>query len=62
MKITPHFTFEEMTTTDHKEYKSSVELLAKENTDKLTALCWHLEALRAIVQSPLVITSGVRPK
>lgn len=61
-KITPHFSFQEITTTDHSEYKKDIENLAKENFEKMQALCWHLEALRAIVQSPLVITSGVRTK
>ena len=61
-KITPHFSFQELTTTDHSEYKKDIEHLAKENFEKMQALCWHLEALRAIVQSPLVVTSGVRTK
>lgn len=61
-KITPHFTFEEMTTTDHSEFKESVELLGKQKLEELTALCWHLEAIRAIIGSPLTITSAVRSK
>ena len=58
--ITPHFTFAELTKTSYLEYRSSVELLAKENLEKLDQLAWHLEALRAIIGSPLVITSAVR--
>ena len=58
--ITPHFSFEELTKTTYVEYKSSVERVAKENLDKLHELAWHLEALRGIINSPLVITSAVR--
>lgn len=58
--ITPHFTFAELTKTNYLEYQSSVELLAKENLEKLEQLAWHLEALRSIIGSPLVITSAVR--
>jgi len=61
-KITPHFSFQEMTVTGHKEFKKSVELLAKEEYEKLETLCWHLEAIRAILKSPLSITSAVRSK
>ena len=58
--ITPHFSFEELTKTNYVEYKSSVELVAKENLEKLGELAWHLESLRAIIGSPLIITSAVR--
>lgn len=58
--ITPHFSFEELTKTTYVEYKSSVERVAKENLDKLHELAWHLEALRGIINSPLIITSAVR--
>ena len=58
--ITPHFSFEELTKTTYVEYKSSVEKVAKENLDKLHELAWHLEALRGIINSPLIITSAVR--
>ena len=58
--ITPHFTFAELIKTNYLEYRSSVELLAKENLEKLDQLAWHLEALRSIIGSPLIITSAVR--
>ena len=58
--ITPHFSFEDLTKTTYVEYKSSVERVAKENLDKLHELAWHLEALRGITNSPLIITSAVR--
>lgn len=61
-KITQHFTLAEMTATDHKEFKGGLVLMATENKAKLEALCWHLEAIRAIIQSPMAITSGIRSK
>jgi hypothetical protein len=61
-KITPHFSFEEMIVTDHSEFQKGVKLYAKENLEKLEMLCWHLEAIRAILKSPLSITSAVRTK
>lgn len=61
-KITEHFNLNELTTTDYEEFKKDIVKVAKNNMDKLTALCWHLEAIRAIVKSPLVITSAVRTK
>lgn len=61
-KITPHFSFEEMIVTDHSEFQKGVKLHAKENLEKLEILCWHLEAIRAILKSPLSITSAVRTK
>ena len=61
-KITPHFSFEEMIVTDHSEFQKGVNLHAKENLEKLEMLCWHLEAIRAILKCPLAITSAVRTK
>lgn len=61
-KITPHFTLQEMTTTDYEEFKTDIVKVAKDNQDKLNALCWHLEAIRAIIGSPLVVTSAIRTK
>lgn len=61
-KITPHFTLQEMTTTDYEEFKTSIVKTANANKEKLTALCWHLEAIRAIIGSPLTITSAIRSK
>lgn len=61
-KITPHFTLQEMTTTDYEEFKSSIVKIANANKEKLEKLCWHLEAIRAIIGSPLTITSAIRSK
>lgn len=61
-KITPHFTLQEMTTTDYEEFKNSIVKIANANKEKLEKLCWHLEAIRAIIKSPLTITSAIRSK
>lgn len=61
-KITPHFTLQEMTTTDYEEFKTSIVKTANANKEKLEKLCWHLEAIRAIIGSPLAITSAIRSK
>lgn len=59
-KITPHFTLNEMTNTDYEEFKSSIVKIANKNKEKLEKLCWHLEAIRAIIGCPLAITSAIR--
>lgn len=59
-RITPHFTINEMTTTDYEEFKTSIVKIANKNKEKLEKLCWHLEAIRAIIGCPLAITSAIR--
>ena len=59
-KITPHFTINEMTTTDYEEFKTSIVKIANKNKEKLEKLFWHLESIRAIINSPLTITSAIR--
>ena len=54
-KLTEHFTYDEMTATDYRENKLTTE--AKIN---LVYLCRKLEAVRAIVGYPLIISSGYR--
>lgn len=54
-KLTEHFTYDEMTSTDYGENKLTTE--AKIN---LVYLCRKLEAVRAIVGYPLIISSGYR--
>ena len=59
-RITPHFTINEMTTTGYEEFKTSIVKIANKNKEKLEKLCWHLEAIRAIIGCPLAITSAIR--
>ena len=60
MKITPHFTFEELTATNHQELLEKNRTIAQQNT----AAMWHLalfaEQVRAILNVPIRVTSGFR--
>ena len=59
--ISPHFTFEELTTTNKASYKLLNTLLAREYTHNLTILAnYLLEPARAILNLPLIITSAYR--
>ncbi len=59
--LSPHFTFEELTKTNKTAYKLLNPLLAKDYLDNLTILAnYLLEPARAILCSPLIITSGYR--
>jgi len=59
-KLTMHFTVEELTTTDREEFK---QLNYKEGckiASDLLTLAQFCEAIRRIIQSPMIITSGFR--
>ena len=60
-KLSPHFTFEELTKTSKAPYKLLNCLLAKQYTENLMILTnYLLEPARAIINTPLIITSGYR--
>lgn len=60
MKITPHFTFEELTTTSHSDLIDFNRAYARENFEKVKVLAETiLEPCRAIL-GPIVISSGIR--
>lgn len=59
--LSPHFTFRELTRTSKIPYKIVNTLLAKDYLDNLTILAnYLLEPVRAILDTPLIITSAYR--
>lgn len=62
MKLTPHFTAEELTATSNKEYAEKNKELITTGIDYLYHLAGFAERVRAIVNKPLIITSGYRCK
>jgi len=60
-RLSPHFTFGELTRTSLAAYKLLNPLLAKEYIHNLTLLAnYLLEPARAILEVPLIITSAYR--
>lgn len=60
-KISPHFTFEELTRTSKVPYKLLNTLLARQYVNNMLLLAnYLLEPTRAILGTPLIITSGYR--
>ncbi len=60
-RLSTHFTFAELTRTSVTAYKLLNPLLAKEYINNLTLLAnYLLEPARAILNTPLIITSGYR--
>jgi len=60
-KLSPHFTFNELTVTSKAKYKIVNRLFAKEYINNLTLLAnYVLEPARAILNHPLIITSSYR--
>lgn len=62
MKLTPHFTAEELTTTSNKEWKEKNKELITTGIDYLYHLAGFSERVRTIIDSPMIITSGYRCK
>lgn len=57
-KITEHFTLEELTRTDHREFDNTPDQTARENLERLALL---LEQVREVVKGrPIIINSGYR--
>lgn len=60
-KLSQHFTFEELTITSKIPYKLLNSLLAKQYIKNMAILAnYLLEPARAILNAPLIITSGYR--
>ena len=60
-KLSRHFTFEELTITSKAPYKLLNCLLARQYVRNMTVLAnYLLEPVRAILGTPLIITSGYR--
>ncbi len=61
MKISPHFSFEELVFTSFLNFKVLNRLEGEEHLPELTALSFYLlEPVRQILNSPLKITSAYR--
>ncbi|MDD6172838.1 MAG: D-Ala-D-Ala carboxypeptidase family metallohydrolase [Elusimicrobiaceae bacterium] len=61
IKISPHFSFEELTCTSYPDFKTLNRIDGKEYLPQLTALSFYLlEPIRLILNSPLKITSAYR--
>ena len=57
MKLTPHFTLEEMTFTNHRELDNTPNVLQINNLQRLAEF---LEEVRSLLGKPIIIDSGFR--
>ncbi len=60
MKLTPHFSLEELTHTDEKELKQLNLEEGLKVKDKLVKLAEFAESVRSVLGCPLIVTSGFR--
>jgi len=60
MKLTPHFTFEELTVTSHDSLQKSNRISAESFTKQLKYTAGALEEVRELLGVPLTVTSGFR--
>lgn len=61
MKLTEHFTLEELSTTNKKEFKAeNIKYAGKFLDGKIQHLANFAEKVREIINSPMEITQGVR--
>lgn len=59
-KLSPHFKFSELVTTDDKELKALNADEGYKVKDKLVKLAEFAESVRAVLGCPLIVTSGFR--
>jgi zinc D-Ala-D-Ala carboxypeptidase len=57
MNLTPHFTFEELTRTSHREFDNTPNTVQINNLQRLAEF---LEKVRALLGKPIIIDSGFR--
>ena len=62
LKITEHFTFNEMTNTSHKDLLPQNRAEGVGSLQNICAVCSELEKVRAFTAKPIRITSGFRCK
>ncbi len=62
MKLTEHFTLEEMTTTSETDLKENNFAEGRQFLHELSQTANLLEQVRALLKCPLIITSGFRGK
>ena len=60
MKLTEHFTFEELTNTSHKEYLEKNRAYGRKNIVELKDHADFLEMVRDLLGCPLIVSSSVR--
>lgn len=60
MRLTEHFTFEELTKTNVAELQAKNRKMAESLKGKLIRLAEWAETLRAVLKVPLIVTSGYR--
>lgn len=60
MKLTEHFSFEELTRTDIAELQNKNRKQAESLKGKIIRLAEWAETLRAVLKVPLIVTSGYR--
>lgn len=60
MKLTPHFTLEELCYTSVKDFKETNLKQAKDNLGKMYMLAGFAERVREIISKPLIVSSGYR--
>lgn len=60
MKITPHFTFEELTATNQQELLEKNRAIAQQSPTDMWHLALFAEQVRAILNVPIRVTSGFR--
>lgn len=57
MNLTPHFTFQELTRTSHREFDNTPNIVQINNLQRLAEF---LEKVRALLGKPIIIDSGFR--
>jgi hypothetical protein len=57
MNLTPHFTLEELTFTNHREFDNTPNVLQVNNLQRLAEF---LEEVRSLLGKPIIIDSGFR--
>lgn len=57
MNLTPHFTFQELTRTSHREFDNTPNTVQINNLQRLAEF---LEKVRALLGKPIIIDSGFR--
>ena len=60
MQLSPHFSFEEMTASQTAARHSISNLPGNDALQNLKRLCTQLEVIRALLNRPIVVTSGYR--
>lgn len=60
MKLSKHFSFEELTVTSDKGYLKQNQEIARDNISSIESLAWFAEQVREFVGVPMIVTSAFR--